>query len=352
MKRILFTVLVSLMLCAFVFLGNQTYAQEQQFPFTVVPVKPSNQISRDGYFHIPVKPGTQVTLKANVTNRSNKTLDFTPYALNAYSSFQGIFYSTPNEKSLIKYSITDKRYEFIQYLHPLSKFSLNAGESKLVPFTVDIPKGLDGTLLGSIRFQIFVGTANMTSGKSLLSIDQYQAVDTGIQLDYDKKPTLNKPIHVDNASFDPETLSATFDMTNTSSAILEGIEGDYDVHTESNEILFTGKIEPFKMSPHSKLTYSAYWNNQSLKKGDYGINIRLKGYEPIKSKLSVTGANLDRITEKQERLKPTVEQTPFGINWLWVIIGLGIFLFIFLFLRRKKKEKPKEENPPEQGEDE
>ncbi len=313
------------------------------FPFTVEVVQPPHQIGPTGFYHLSVSSGEHVTLYAKVTNTSDHAIQLTPIALNAYSSDQGIFYQPPEQANLVHFTITDPQFELKQYLKVPKSFYLNASESKIITIPINVPRSIKrGTVLGGIRFLLFSGTISDTISmpSSTLLIDQFQAIDTAIQLDFDASESKTTSISIDDFGYDPGTINLYFKALNASARIIHDISGSYELLTKEHQLLFQGVISPFSMAPHTKFTYSIPWNYQTLSAGNYILRISINGYEHSSWQehyISINQNSVQKTVEKIMIQHPTIQNHPPTL--LFEVIGglLAVVLCLVVLLFRKMK---------------
>jgi hypothetical protein len=311
------------------------------FPFTVEMIPAANQIGNVGYYHIPGKPDADITLQARVTNKSDKSLNFKIVPLNAYSSNDGIFYQSPKEVDSTRFIMTDERYGLAQYIKENPPITLQAHQAEIVSISLTVPN-LKGTILGSIRFVIFQGTQEVKNsdnkGNQLL-VDQYQAMDTAIQIDISQ--AADAVVAFGNPAFNKDSANLNFDISNEGAQIQTDISGSYEISDKNNNKLFDGTIKSFKMAPMTRFQYPIPWNNKILEAGDYIFTLKsnVAGKE-VNSKKAVVIENkaVEHIAEKQAEIHPELKVNNSTPLWIWMVIALLVVMIIFLFFLRKKPQ--------------
>nr|WP_304215072.1 DUF3324 domain-containing protein [Fredinandcohnia onubensis] len=313
------------------------YAEGNDFEFRVEPIFPDSQIGKQGYYHFKGNPNETVTLQTRVINDSRKELTVKIRSLNAYSGNQGIIYQ---EGPILEgAAITNDSYHFKKVTTNPSEVDIDPLESKVVEFTINIPE-INGTLLGSMEFSVFQGTEELTQKEenSQLLIDQYKAVNLGVQVDvtdYKETPALT----LEDPLYSPEHMAIMVPLDNSHPVIVPNITGSYKV-TKRNDESFSlaGDIPSFKMAPMTAFHYPIRWSEETLEPGDYNVTFTLdvngktQNYEeslPIKN---------EEIKETQEKMEERgeVEITPQTFPWTIVIIGVLVVVIIILFLKIRK----------------
>lgn len=152
-------VLLFISLAVFSFSPTRTYAAESQgYLFSVKVIPSTKQIGNSGYYHIPGRPGEEITLQAQLANNTTQLLEVKVVPMNAYSSQDGIFYQGPLEVNAQVYSIIDEAYGLAQYMSKTNPIVLQPKQTEVVTFSIAVPELISGTILGSIRFIAFAGT--------------------------------------------------------------------------------------------------------------------------------------------------------------------------------------------------
>nr|WP_309100333.1 DUF916 domain-containing protein [Fredinandcohnia onubensis] len=326
------------------------YAEGNDFEFRVEPIFPESQIGNEGYYHFKGKPNETITLQARVINDSEKELNVTIGSLNAYSGNQGIIYQ--EEPMLEGASITNDSYQLTKAATNPSEVTVGPLESKVVEFTIKIPE-INGTLLGSMEFRVFQGTEELTQKEenSQLLIDQYKAVNLGVQVDvtdYKEAPTLT----LEDPLYSPEQMAIMVPMDNSHPVIVPNITGAYKV-TKSKDEAFSlvGDIPSFKMAPMTAFHYPIRWSGETLERGDYRVTFTLDvngNTQTYEQPLSIKNEEIKETQEKMEE-RGEVEVAPKTFPWTTVIIGILVVVIVILVLMmRRPNAKRKDRKYPGQ----
>lgn len=317
------------------------YAEETGFEFRVEPIFPESQIGNQGYYHFQGEPTETVTLQARVINDSEKELNVTIRSLNAYSGNQGILYQP--EPILEGTAITNNEFQFTKLVENPTELTLGPLESKVVEFSVHIPD-ISGTLLGSMEFRVFQGTEELTNKgeNSQLLIDQYKAINLGVQVDvkeYTEKPSLT----LESPAYSPEQIAITVPIGNHHPVIIPNISGTYQV-TNDNDKTFSleGDIPSFKMAPMTTFHYPLRWSEGTLEPGDYNVTFALDVNGQTQTYEQTVSIKNEEIEETQEKMEERgeVEITPKTFPWTAVIIViLLVVIVILLWTMKRSKSK-------------
>ncbi len=345
MRRLILLLLL-VTFSGFIFNTTSLEAATNEFDFQVEPVFPDSQIGNNGYYHIEAVAEEPITLKAKVINRSDKEMTINIHSMDAYSGSQGILYQ--KEAILQGSSITDDSYFFKQTITHPEKVILAPLASEVVEFTVNTP-ALTGTLLGSLSFEVFKGTESLTSEteNSQLLIDQYRAINIGVQLDVSPISD-TASLAFGPPSFSPEELSIRVPVENPHPVIINSISGSYTI-TKEGDASFSveGEIPTFKMAPMTKFDYPIQWSKEPLLPGNYKITatFNLNGEEQFYNEiLTVEQMDLDDAqTAMVERGEINVDP---GIPlWIYIVIGTLLIILLVLiavfvvFMRKFKRNK-------------
>lgn len=324
------------------------YADENDFEFRVEPIFPESQIGNQGYYHFKAQQNSTVALQAKVINDSERELTITIRSLNAYSGSQGIIYQ--EEPVLEGTAITDEKYQFRQTTKNPTEITLAPSESEVVEFSVTVPE-ITGTLLGSMEFKVFQKTEEFTQGEenSQLLIDQYRAINLGVQVDvtdYNETPSVTIE---GTPTFSPEQIAIMVPIQNNTPIIVPEISGTYEITNQDDaNFSVTGNIPAIKMAPMSSFNYPIRWTGGTLEPGTYQIasTMDVNG-EPQTFEETFTIEN-DEVEETQQKMEDRgqLEVAPDSFPWTMVIIiALLVVVIILLLVMILKSKKQRKENP-------
>jgi hypothetical protein len=330
------------------FPSSTIYAEENDFEFRVEPIFPESQIGNQGYYHFKGKPNETVTLQARVINDSEKELNVTIRSLNAYSGNQGIIYQT--EPILKGTAITNDEFQFTKFAKNPMELTLGPLKSEVVEFLVNVPD-IHGTFLGSMEFRVFQGTEELTKKEenSQLLIDQYRAVNLGVQVDitdYKETPSLI----FESPHYSPEQMAIMVPMDNPNPVIVSNITGTYKVtKSEDESFSLTGEMPSFKMAPMTAFHYPIRWTEGTLEPGDYNVTFTLDVNGQTQTYEHAVSIKNEEIQETQEKMEERgeVEIAPNTFPWTTVIIVLLlVVVVILLWMMRRSKPQRKDRKYP------
>ncbi len=325
---------------------NTIYADENEFEFHVEPIFPKSQIGNKGYYHITAQPNSTVTLQARVINDSDQELTIAIRSLNAYSGSQGIIYQ--EEPVIEGTEITDERYQFRDATTtPTEEITLGPSGSEVLEFSVAVPD-ITGTLLGSMEFKVFQKTEEFAGGEdnSQLLIDQYRAINLGVQVDvtdYGETPSVKLE---GTPTFSAEQTAILVPIQNTHPVIVPEISGTYEITKQDDaEFSITGNIAALKMAPMSSFYYPIRWTGGTLAPGTYQIASTLDVNGTAQTYEETISIGNEEVEETQEKMEARgqLEIEPDSFPWTMVIIiallVIVIILLLVMILKSKKQRK-------------
>lgn len=182
--------------------------QASEAGYGVSPLLPDNQLGDVSYFNLFVRPGATQELSLQLTNQETepKTLQIIPTT--AITTQQGVIDYTAKTAELSRGPVIS------ELISPAQTVELTAKETKIVSFTLSMPKkSFQGVLLGSFLIQ---EVGQLTSNEGINNLFVYQI---GLMLRENK--TLPKP----DVSFAKLTLNnnqLTIQVQNKNGRLLEG----------------------------------------------------------------------------------------------------------------------------------
>lgn len=325
-------------------------------PFFVKPILPENQDENiDHYISITTKKKSlNQVVEFLVTNRTNEKQIIDIEILNAYTSANGVIQYAAKESDNNK--IINPKYEMKQYIEGPSQVELQAGQSKIIRFKVNIPD-MDGTVLGGVAFK-GEGDHEQTKTKGV-SFEIRNEINTvyGIavnfpisQKDYEFK--FGKPFLDPMASYYAIRLPVTLD----SPLLLKDVDINYEVEYKGEKLFFSKQKIDF--APMTETNFSIPFEAKEIKQNK---PYTLKGeitYVDTNGKKQVKEFEQDFVYKVNDNqisnivsnlLNVPAEKGEFSylaLLLLLLIILLLIFFFV-IFWRRKKKEDDEKKNTDE-----
>lgn len=321
------------------FIPFSVKASSNDVDFSVRAKIPSNQIDQlKSYFDLKMSPGQTQTIEIEVYNHSKKQTTIEA----------NITFATTNDNGLIDYSETNEKnadkslkYPLINLVkEPHKEITIPSGKSKIVSFTITMPKDqYDGVLLGAIQFQKKTEENTKSSKESNIQIKNQYAYIVGIKLSETMKvvfPDLHllgiKPKLVNYHT----AIAAT--IQNSEPEIIEKMSVDAKIYKKgSKEILYSSKKSDLKMAPNSNFDYSIDLNNRPIEPGTY----RLKMKAIIETQVW-EWEEIFTIGNEAEKLNNQAVEIEQNHKWLYILGSLFLCVFIwFLLIVRKRKSKEK-----------
>ena len=150
MKRNFFS-LTAILFALLLWLPFNTVSAEDG-GFYIRPILPNDQLSSAGYYHLKGEPGESRTLQVVINNQNDEEITVSVNAANGFSNPYGsMSYSADDTTDFSRY--LNEAYKLKDMIDIQDSVTVEAGEEKLVKFTVTIPSDItEGQLLGAIQF--------------------------------------------------------------------------------------------------------------------------------------------------------------------------------------------------------
>lgn len=281
--------------------------------YGVTPLLPENQLGNDSYFNLLVKPGSTQQLSLQLTNQETtpKTLQIIPTT--AITTQQGVIDYTAKTAELVHGPVIS------ELISPAQTVALSAKETKVVSFTLTMPKkNFQGVLLGAFLIQE-VGQATSNAG-----LNNQFVYQIGLML------RENKSLPQPDISFTKLTLTdnqLTIQVQNKNGRLLTGTLKGVLVGTKES---FTQEIQ---LAPNT--TAQIHLPFEQLPKG--GATLELS-FTPSKEHQFSYRQNLF-IHGKDEALK--LSQLPLSWQYLLgALLVLGGLLFVLIFWWNRRTSAP------------
>lgn len=314
-------------------------------------VQPSEQnYANLGYFKLKALPGNDTKLSVRITNLTGNNITVDVNKLNALTSPYGNIQYVPN-KELPNSKLLNDKFLMSKYLSGESTINLKGNESKIVTYSLRVPRGIDkGTLLGGLSFKKHGNvTAKPKNGKAVIN-NQVERV-IGVEADYSNVKSslsLSKPF----VKTSPSTPFLNFPLKNDKPSIASSILMSYEVF-DGGRSLYKGKTDEFKMAPMSEINYVTNWGAKEFKPGLYTVKVLLKSNGQVLEnktyKVKVSQYDIDKY-KKQLNYKPSSKPVPvdgsslpwvimIGVSLLGVVVGACIMVLITRVRNKNKDNK-------------
>lgn len=245
------------------------YANENQVPYSVKAVLPENQINDDvSYFDIGMNTEEGLTLEVIIQNYSAEEI-----TINITNNT-----ATTNSNGLITYDGVDAEpHSSMNYpFNELSTLSSDevkvpAESEKSVTLNVKAPEeSFDGIILGGIQFTLEPEKAEQNEGVTIQNRFSYVI---GVQIQENENNNEVEPeliLEGVNPGIINHRTGLQTEFANTTPVIINDVIFEGEVYKEnSEEPLFTRKVEDFSIAPNSKFNFPVMYDNKELEPGTY-----------------------------------------------------------------------------------
>lgn len=227
------------------------------------------------------------------------------------------------------------------------KFAPN--QSLIIPFLIQVPEDVTGTLLGGLRLMVLEGEQNISNegdaADNRFMIDKYLAMDTAIRIDIESPDDSYDPGRLDGDKVIEmqfitlsNQMNLNFKLTNTAPAI-QNIAGAYQVLDDDGNIMFEGELTPFNMAPKSRFDYLLPWGAETIEPGRYTFvfHADFSGHQQvIQEPIHIGTAQVEAVIENIDKAVIVQQTMPTWIWWLGGGLVLLLLVFIYLFIQMKK----------------
>lgn len=337
-----------LALIAIILLGSQFAPEigqaENSMAYSIKADIPENQIDKTlTYFDLKMEPSQNQTITLTVSNSSDKeaTIVISPNV------------ALTNQNGVIDYSKSDvkkdssMKYSIDSILSKKQEVLLKAGETKKVPFTLQMPdEAFDGLILGGFYVSKKEDSSKEKETEKNVQIKNKYSYVIGIKI----RSTMNEvQPKMELNQIKPALLNyrtaVTANLQNTEATIIPDLDVEAKVMKKGRkEILHETTKKGMSMAPNSNFDFPISWDNQSLEPGNYMLKVVAKsGENQWKFEKEFKIASKDSADLNKEAIE--IEKT--APNWTFIILGtlLGMLLMILLivyFIYRHKKKKEAE----------
>lgn len=303
---------------------------------------PENQINKTlTYFDLKMEPNQRQEITLTVNNSSDEKMTILISPNVAITNQNGVIdYSKTNVKadSTLKNPLTS-------IISKEQEVTLEARESKKVPFTIQMPEEeFDGLILGGFYISKKEDESNTKEKEKNVQIKNKYSYVIGLQLRENTNEI--KPVIILN-DIKPTLLNyrtaVTANLQNTEATIIKGLTINAKVMEKgSSKILHETNKKDFSMAPNSNFDFPINWNNQSLDAGTYMLQLVAQSGEEqwrFEKEFKISGKDSNKLN------KEAIELEKNELNWILIIglvLGMAILLMLvtgFLIYRHKKKKR-------------
>lgn len=311
---------------------------------SIQPIYSSNQVeSIKGYHAVKANGSLNQSFKFELRNDTKKTLEFDVELLNAYTSPAGVIqYDEDTDGQSV---ITNKKYEFNQYVEGPERVSITPGEKKIVEYKVTTGE-LNGELLGAIAFVPVEPDTNSTGN---IVIKDKTRIVFGVMGMFDRNAkelfTTEKPY----VSAMPSYFNLRFPIENKTPLVIDPVKITYKVEDKKGNLVFEGE-QKAKFAPYTKVHFDIPFDSDVIKTlDDYVITgaLEYKGQQdelvPFEYNFTYKGKDsiqhLDDVDNQLNRPRETMGMKMWGIIFLMFSLLLLLLLLLYLTYKKYKKEK-------------
>ncbi|MGX7130453.1 DUF916 and DUF3324 domain-containing protein [Enterococcus wangshanyuanii] len=313
--------------------------------FTYKIVYPENQLSKNGYFDLKMKPGQEQTVEVLLSNPGSEPITVSVSANSARTNPNGVIEygstSLQADKSM-KFNFTD--------IVDVPK-TLEIPVGKVVPLSIKLTMpetSFDGIVLGGIHMQRVTKDENPSEQRGTMVVNEYAYV-LGLQL-RESETEIPYELGFVKAYADQPDYKNTIviDLGNKSSDIVKDVSVEAQIMGENDDnVLYEATRSNMRFAPNTVMNFPVSMEGQPMKPGKYRAHILAKsGSQKWEWTEGFTISKKD--AEDFNKKAVGLIQEP-GINWLLVgsIVGAGLILVVVLllivYLRNNKMKKEQEE---------
>ncbi|WP_088041176.1 DUF916 and DUF3324 domain-containing protein [Bacillus sp. EAC] len=275
-KRQIVLLILSAIMLTLSIIPLSVKASSNEVDFSVRAKIPTNQINHlKSYFDIKMYPGQVQDLEIEVFNHSKEeeTIE------------ANLTFATTNDNGLIDYSETNYKNADKSLKSPLpslvkkphKEIVIPAGKSKVVSFTITMPKEkYEGVLLGAFHFKKKLDEREFKSTSESIQIKNHYAYVVGIKLTETLKE-LYPELHL--LRIQPKLVNfhtaIAANIQNSEAVIIEKMSVEAEIYQNgSNKVLYSSYRDGLNMAPNSNFNYAIDLNNDQFKLGKYRLKMK------------------------------------------------------------------------------
>ncbi|EIA20384.1 DUF916 domain-containing protein [Listeria fleischmannii] len=309
-----------------------------EMPYYIETIKSPQQINDNvSYYDLRVESGKTEKVELKMHNTSDRPLTLLVKVNTARTGTGGNIDYSGDKKSHLAESLT---YSFEELVTGDQEVILQAGETKVVPYYIKVPKrSFSGVILGGFYIQ----EKPVDSGKSKktgVSIENRYAYVVGCKISetdqsVEQKFALNNP-QLKEWNYAP---NIQVDLINQASRIISHYELTGSIKKKKGRIVQTITPKTFSMAPDSKYRLLEGIRLESFPPGEYIYELTITGDRKtweLSEKFTISANEIQQVKEQ------TGLEDSFSKVLKVVIVMIGILIFItviVLFRRRRKHEK-------------
>ncbi|BDR57892.1 cell surface protein [Xylocopilactobacillus apicola] len=306
--------------------------------FSVKPIFPENQISKQNSYYLLVKPGQKQTVSFYISNLQNKSQTFRVEAGMYVTNSQGDMVLTTNKKDLdssLPVSLLDMKVKPTLVTVPAQQ-TVQVNQEYQIP-----AKQFKGLIYGGVRvtsgLQSSVEVKKKSKKGARTFVNTYGRMDTGIIMTMDRKYPKGD-LKVKNVTPVAATPSPVFNIKvqNPQGTIIDSLnlkakiekDGIGIKNTNLSKVSLNSDYYRYTVAPYSNFTLSMNIGKKRLVPGQYTLKLTGKshGHEFKQDyKFMVTKNSAQKINKDNSNINP-------DYTWLFFIIIIGIVLILIAFI--------------------
>ncbi|WP_181399123.1 DUF916 domain-containing protein [Apilactobacillus micheneri] len=328
----------------FIIVGINVNASDENATFNINPIIPNNQYNKSNtYIDILYTPGSRQNIQFKVSNSNNNKETINVEANDATTSNGLVIdYSNSNNKL-----VNNPKFSNLLNGHHSQKIILNAKESKIVTFSLNMPQNrFKGIILGGISAYIDDDN-NKTSSGSGVNFSNKFVFANPVVLRNEKGHVIPNIKFIDakqeSYSYTPSIMST---LINKKRNFINDVKTKTTIKDSNDKVITTNQTDMGSIAPSSEFKLPTPLNN-TLRNGEYIVIGEMTGNNGQKwnwkHKFTVTDSN-SNIVEKNILKQPDpLKRFKKIIFILLLFISITIILIIILILLLFKKKKKNNE---------
>lgn len=307
--------------------------------FSVSASLPSNQLDqKNSYFDLKLESGQKQTLKATVSNLTNRDIKVKTSIHTAYTNHNGaVEYITPTKQfdSSLKYQLAQ-----LTQIKGDKLITVPANGSKIVEAVAHIPEtAFQGVMLGGWNFEK-VEEKVTSNVKGAMNVRNQYAYMIAMKYTLGKVPAPRLVLSKVEPGLENGRQSIFPYIRNVTATIVPGLILDTKIsNRETGKVIKTVQKSGVKLAPNSVFKYPILTGKEQLKAGKYHLRMIAKNKDHrwvFEKDFEITAAAAKKYNQasiENKQLKP-IWLVAFGAFGMLVLGSLIIWLILFVKKRK------------------
>ncbi|MBO1306728.1 DUF916 and DUF3324 domain-containing protein [Enterococcus sp. 669A] len=355
-----FILLVTSFIALFISLGAADFAEASEFPFSVNPVLPENQIAgQKGYYDVLMQPGQEQELSLELANGTAQDVTVNIALSNAKTNDNGVVEYSANEipvHSSLKHPFED----LVEYE---KQVTIPAGSQQVYTFKVKMPEEeIPGVIAGGIFLQAVENENQESSEEQGVAVKNKFAYALAVLLNQSEAKGIGE-LKLTQAEAAQRNVRNVIrgHFENPAPYYLNGLAIIGEVTREGeDEVLYSSTSENMQMAPNSSFWYSIPLDGQELEAENYVYRATAYAVKDTDGEYTFgedNEGNPQNYQKKWEFEQPfevtrgtassfneadvDVQENKPDMTWIYYLLGAIIFLLlivVILLVRRNKKK--------------